>query len=354
MRKRPEFNFEELLPGCKGVYQLTVEVEEEKDLTEPILFSSSDLVSRGSIQNEVFSRFREKTLSLPVLAACGAEPGKILVATAGVHGDEYEGMEAIYRTFDIIDPAKMKGTFVAVPVVTLPAFWLGSRVNPLDGCNMARVFPGSDQGSASQRIAARLLNTVLSHASLYIDLHSAGHNNSMLTLCGFFGWGTQGPRAREAARCFGAPVIWEHPGKHAAGRTLSATIALGIPSLYTEAYGGGHARREDVECYARGLANLLRFLGVVSLPAAGFPDPYRPLEFYGSGDLDYAVNSSQAGLFSAQVNLGDRVSSGQCLGRIRDLEGKVVEEILSPEDGVVILIRSMPRIFAGEIVATLT
>ena len=149
------------------------------------------------------------------------------------------------------------------------SWWRASRVNPLDARNMARVFPGSADGSPSERLAARLLDRVLRHASLYIDLHSPGRTSHWVTLCGYSNHGPQADTARAAARSFGAPYIWEHPhDPEARGRTISATNDLEIPSLYTEAYGGGHARPEDVDCYTRGLANLLRFLEITELPAA--------------------------------------------------------------------------------------
>ena len=174
MSQRPEFDFDELPVGTKQAYCMTVTVQETCDLVNTITMISGDRTIRESVQNEVDNAFRDGTLSITVLAARGTRPGKTLVTTAGVHGDEYEGMEAIHRTFEAIDPSSMTGTFVAVPVVTLPAYWMACRVNPLDARNMARVFPGSTDGSASERLAARLLDRVLRHASLYIDLHSAG------------------------------------------------------------------------------------------------------------------------------------------------------------------------------------
>ena len=355
MSQRPEFDFDELPEGTKKAYRMTVTVREACDLVDTVAMISGDRAIRESVQSEIDSGFRDGTLSIPVLAARGARPGKTLVTTAGVHGDEYEGMEAIHRTFEALDPFSMTGAFVAVPVVTLPAYWMACRVNPLDARNMARVFPGSTDGSASERLAARLLDRVLRHASLYIDLHSAGRGSHWVTLCGFCDHGSQADTARAAARCFGAPVIWEHPhDPEAIGRTLTATNELGIPSLYTEALGGGHARPEDVDCYTRGLANLLRFLEIAELPAAGLPEAYEPMEICGSGDTDKALSASKSGLAWPQVEPGDRVRAGQKIAYIRDLEGKIIEEIVSPQDAFVVGIRATPRVFSGDNLIILT
>lgn len=349
MTERPEFDFAELALGSKGAYRMRVKVEESVDLVDTVAMIAGDRAVRDHVRDEIDKEWIDSTLSIPVLAVRGSRPGKTLVATAGVHGDEYEGMEAIHRIYDVLEPSSMIGTFVAVPAVTLPAYWMACRVNPLDSRNMARVFPGSEHGSASERIAARLLDRVLRHASLYIDLHSAGRGSHWMTLCGFSNHGSQADTARDAARCFGAPLVWEHPhAPDSKGRTLNATNDLGIPSLYTEAWGGGHATSEDVDCYTRGVANLLRFLEIAELPFVGLPEPYEPIELCGSGDTDKSVSATTSGLAWIEVKPGDHVCDGQRLGIVRDLEGKVIEEIVSPQDGVVIGVRATPRVFAGD------
>ena len=349
MSHHPEFDFDGLAAGTKQAYRMTVTVGATIPLVDTIATISGDQTIRESVQSELVGRLGDGTLSIPVLAVRGTRPGKTFVATAGIHGDEYEGIEAIHRTFELLDPSSMSGTFVAVPVVTLPAYWMACRVNPLDGRNMARVFPGSADGSASERIAARLLDRVLRHASLYIDLHSSGRSSHWLTMCGFSNGGSQDPTARAAAKCFGAPVVWEHPhDPEATGRTLSATNELGIPSLYTEAYGGGHARPEDVDCYTRGIANLLRFMEIAELPTAGLPDPYQPIEICGSGNTDKSLSAEKAGLMWPLVEPGDRIRTGQKIAYIRDLEGNIIDEIVSPQDALVVGMRATPRVYQGD------
>jgi predicted deacylase len=60
-------------------------------------------------------------IEIPVLIARGAKPGKTLVVSAGVHGDEFEGVRAIFDTFRHIDTAAMSGNLIAVPVANPPA-----------------------------------------------------------------------------------------------------------------------------------------------------------------------------------------------------------------------------------------
>ena len=353
MSNPAEFHYEAVAPETKAIYRLTVDSVGHMDgMEDEVLLNLCRLATRENIRAEMTERLREGNLSLPVLVARGAEAGKTLVVTAGVHGDEYEGIEAIYRVFDALDVRRMRGAFLAVPVVNLPGFWQGVRSNPIDSLNLARVFPGSPDGSATERLAWQLLQRVLRHASLYIDLHSAGRNYHMLTLCGYCTAGSQAIVAEPAARSSGMPVVWAHPSV-GPGRTISATLDLGIPSLYTEAYGGGHARVEEIAEYTRCLANLLAFLGIADIPAPAPPDR-KTLFLSGSGDLDFAVNCIRGGFFVPSAALGEHLAKGRALGTIRDLSGKIVEEVVSPEDGFVVIIRATPVVFGGELIAALS
>ena len=61
-----------------------------------------------------------------------------------------------------------------------------------------------------------------------------------------------------------------------------------------------------------------------------------------------------SGLVWMQVEPGDRVRAGQKIAYIRDLEGNVIDEIVSSQDAFVVGVRSTPRVFAGDNVVVLT
>ncbi len=280
-------------------------------------------------------------IELPVLIARGAGPGRTLVVSAGVHGDELEGVRAIFDTFRQLDPSVMSGDFVAVPVANPPAFWNGTRTSPLDGGNLARVFPGNAEGSPTEAIAYHLDRDILPRADLYLDLHSAGVKCAMPALVGYHEPDTA---ARDAALVFGAPVVWCHPSV-AAGRTVSAAIARGIPALYAEARGAGRIAPADLQCYREGVENLLRHLGI--LPG----EPATPAAcryLYGDGNIDSSVASRQRGFLIPAVELMEPVTRGQLLGALVDLYGNEIEQFFAPRDGVIVLIHACPLVHPDE------
>ena len=48
-------------------------------------------------------------ISLPTILVRGSSPGPTLLVSAGVHGDEYEGVRAIFETCEALDPASLRG-----------------------------------------------------------------------------------------------------------------------------------------------------------------------------------------------------------------------------------------------------
>ena len=148
MSRPAEFDITAIPANSKRIFSFSVDFPEGLgDLARQSFLASSGFCPEDRMAEEMTSRLEDGKLSMPVLAARGAESGQTLITTAGVHGDEYEGMEAIYRVFEALNPKEMKGTFIALPILTLPAFWLGIRSNPIDLKNMARVFPGDRNGT---------------------------------------------------------------------------------------------------------------------------------------------------------------------------------------------------------------
>ena len=304
----------------------------------------------------VASRADGDVWRLPLLTITGVEGGPTLVVTAAVHGNEYEGIEAIPRIFAQIHPETLRGTLVMVPICNMPAYEAATRNSPIDGLNLARVFPGDAHGTITQQIAYWITERLIKAADFYIDLHSGSSEADLPTLVGYLhgddgGDDEVGRRSLAGAEAFGAPVLWGHPRPVSPGRTVSTATAHNIPWLYTETPGGGRATRADVDCYVEGVLNVMRHLDMLT----GDPQP-RPLTHHlcGDGNLDQIINAPVAGFFRPKVNLLDRVEIGQTLGVIQDFFGDVLATIKAEEAGVVILLRRVPRVNVGNGVVQLT
>lgn len=286
-------------------------------------------------------------MRLPVLLARGLNPGPRLVATACVHGDEYEGVRAIFDFFEELDPMRMQGDFLGVPVVNEAAFWAVSRTSAIDGLNLARVFPGDPGGKPSQALAWHLDQFVIARADLYIDLHSAGVRCLMPSMVGYW---AQDARAREAAMAFGAKVLWSHPNI-SPGRTISAACDRGIPALYTEARGAGRIDPDDLSLFTRGLRNLVKYLHILDGAPDGVPCE---LHLHGDGNIDESLAAGRDGFLIPKVELLEGVEAGRELGVLVNTLGEVTERYTAPAAGRVGLIHACPLVRANEPVFLVT
>ncbi|HAP62881.1 MAG TPA: hypothetical protein DCR93_26425, partial [Cytophagales bacterium] len=110
---------------------------------------------------------------LPITIFHGTEVGPVLGLTAGVHGYEYGPILAGQRLIGTIDPTALRGTVILVQVASVGSF-LGRSpyVSPLDEKNLNRVFPGSPEGTVTERIAYFLSTKVIPRCTHFVDAHS--------------------------------------------------------------------------------------------------------------------------------------------------------------------------------------
>lgn len=315
--------------------------------THPAAWSHVAAGSKATFLHPVTARADGTVIGQPVLVAHGTQPGKTLLVTAGVHGDEYEGMRAIHEIFASLHPTRLRGTFVAVPVVNPPAFEAGLRVNPDDRQDMARIFPGDPAGTVTEQLAHSLTHHFIRHASLYCDLHSAGQYYRMPPLVGY----ALHPEPlltaqRKAARAFGLPLVWGTPALP--GRSLSAAAEHHVPAIYAEITGEARCRVADVTRYVNGIRGLLGQLGMTDDTL--FSGEPRVIEdsSENAGFLQRQLRAPVGGLFEAAVKPGEQVAAQQTLGRVLDPFGEARFTAKAPVGGIVVFLRTFTRVLAGD------
>ena len=90
--------------------------------------------------------------SIPVVVVNGAKPGTVLALVSGAHGTEYVSIIAIEKLVAALDPAKVTGTVILVPLVNIASFEQKvPHVNPIDNKSMNRFYPGKADGTQTDR-----------------------------------------------------------------------------------------------------------------------------------------------------------------------------------------------------------
>ncbi|HZX07819.1 M14 family metallopeptidase [Kribbella sp.] len=275
-------------------------------------------------------------------------PGPVVALLGGVHGDEYEGVLAARRLAADFARSGLRGELRWAAPANPAAWAAGTRCDPEDGTNLARVFPGSATGSAAERIADHLTRELIAGADLLIDLHSAGSGFEMPLLCGYASTGPLAASAAHAAKAFAAPITWQHPVIHP-GRSLSAAADLGVPSLYVEGRGGRQIRATDLDLYTAGVRRVLADLEMLPpVPPGG-----SSLVVSGDGDTDGGELAPLDGYLVVARSAGDLVEPGGLVAQLLDDQARVVHEFRAIRRSAVMLLVRSPWVRRGDTVLIL-
>ena len=171
--------------------------------------------------------------SIPVAVVNGTRPGPRVAVTAGIHGAEYVSIAALREVAMSLDPTAIRGSLGAVLTANPAAFAARSiYVNPVDGVNLNRQFPGDPAGSASQRLAHWLATSVIAGSDVYVDMHCGDMNEALVSFTGIeeIGDPAVDARARELAMAYGLRYCLVGP---LGGSTTTAAAWRGRPASWT-------------------------------------------------------------------------------------------------------------------------
>lgn len=293
------------------------------------------------------------TVALKQFEFQGTSDGPHLLITGAVHGDEFEPILAIRRLMDLFrnrDKAVsgLHGRITLVPIVNESAFLRGHRCAD-DGLDLARTCPGTPEGSVTEQIAFELSKLIRS-ADNYIDLHTGGTELSVYPLAGYMMH--TDTRVLEAQRrmalAFNLPVVWG-TAANLEGRSLSVARDANVPAIYCEYLGAATCTQDGVEAYVEGCLNVMAELGMLdrmkSVSRVHYvvenPEP-------NSGHMQICNPSPIFGFFESCVQPGDAIRSGDPLGTVHSLHDGQSSVIRSTQTGIVIVLRTFPRVRAGE------
>src|SRR5580658_3838717 len=110
--------------------------------------------------------------NIPVIVLNGAKPGPKLAIVAGAHGTEYASIIALEKLAQRANAADLSGTLIIVPLINLASFAQKvPHLNPVDGKNMNRMYPGKADGTQSERASWAIAKQVVEQCDFLIDLH---------------------------------------------------------------------------------------------------------------------------------------------------------------------------------------
>ena len=285
-------------------------------------------------------------IPLTVFVGPRAEPGRGLVAFGSTHGNEYEGPSAIKGLLGEIDPARVLGRIVLVPVLNVEAFRTGTRDSVgADGVNLNRAFVegagrGAPLGGITHRIAEFVRRQIWPHVHVVLDLHSGGQQIRFSPCASFHPIDDpeQARSTRETARWFGTPLIMVYQNR-TPGLMTSEAERLGKITVGTELGWGEAVLSEGVRYGRQGVL-------AAAIRHGQLDGEVEPIGHHASGtqlcaaivDFDCYVPAPFEGHYEEVLRCGSRVSKGELVGRLHDFDriDEPAWPVEAPLDGIVV------------------
>ena len=269
--------------------------------------------------------FESSYLNMPLFVARGVKPGPTLCVSAGVHGDELNGVEVSRRVFAETGPVKMRGTLIALPAINAEGVRTGNRYLS-DRRDLNRAFPGRQGGSVASLIAYKVFTGVLHRCDALIDLHTASNNRSNLPQVRA---DLSDPNIADLAVHFGLGIVIGGSGPE--GSLRREAVKAGIPTIIYEAGEPYRFQQDEIERGVRGVQNVMAFLGMTDRKQQEVPDA----SVYERSTW-IRVPLRRGGFFFPTAKLGDVVVVGDPLGNIVDPFTDEVFEVQATKAGEII------------------
>jgi len=261
-----------------------------------------------------------------VTVAKGARPGKRVVLTSGVHGDEMSSIHTVHTVMNQLDPTKMSGTVMAVTDISRPALESMQRRWPnqgrgLDLIDMNREWPGNENGlTAATRHAGLLFNRLLRpNADAAIDFHTG---TTGFEVTAFNIGEIDRPEVKAMLDLYPVGQILNMPKSAYPTVLHNAFIDAGIPAIAPEIGAARVLDRDMIALFVEGTMNVLKHYGIVDGPMGRTAEG---MAVY-VGNSGFPVLATAGGIVEHLVKLNDKVAAGQKVAIQRDSFGEVVAE----------------------------
>jgi len=298
------------------------------------------------------------TTFIPISVFHGKQEGPVLGITAGVHGYEYPPIMAGQVLISQINPANLKGTVILVQVANVAGF-LGRSpyLNPVDGKNLNRAFPGEKEGTITEKIAHFITHHVISRSDFFLDMHGGDSPEDLMSYSAYYHHDNK-PEISNQGKAMALSLEFDHivvfnttekdyvKEEYPSLYCSAEAFKRGIPSIDIECGKLGKAEPLLIQQVSKSVMNLLKHLemykGVSNLQPTAIIIHDR---FYLSSEFD--------GIFYTQKSSGEYVSKGMDIGYITNFFGETIATLKAPADGILLIILGTPPVNKGETIAVI-
>jgi predicted deacylase len=293
-----------------------------------------------TIDMEIAKLHNAAKLRIPIIIQRSKIEGPTVLFSAGIHGDEINGIEIVRQIIAKKINKPKCGTIICIPIINMFGYINMSRQFP-DGRDLNRVFPGNNKGSLASRFAHHILTDIMPHIDYAIDFHAGGASRFNVPQIRLV---PNNLELKHLADIFNAPFTLY--SKNIAGSFRNSSQKLGVKMLLFE--GGKSLDINDsvADSAIEGVKRMLFFLNML--------DPKHSVVFKDTQSI-YINNSiwiraNYSGLLHDYNKIGDFVKKGDVLATITDPFGKFEKKIKAPNDGYIINANHSPIVYQGDAV----
>jgi predicted deacylase len=295
-------------------------------------------IAPGENKQVIFSKCElpsQSIIETPAYVFRSVNDGPTVLLSAGMHGEETNGIETIRQLIKRDDIKKpLCGTIIAIPVFNVVSFIFNQRDLP-DGRDLNRCFPGTKAGSLGSRVAHDIMHNILPVIDFGVDFHTGGAkiNNYPQLRCVF-----DEPKNIELAQLFAPPFIINAPYREGSFRSEAAKQGKSI--LVFEA---GESLRFNNTAIDEGLNGCLRLLHNLNMINVKLPQTHTIII-----GKDKWLRAQEAGLFRTHKKFGSFFEKHEVIGTINDPYNKSEIKLIAPDNGFIIGINNQPVVHVGD------
>jgi uncharacterized protein len=274
-------------------------------------------------------------IEIPVFVFRSQAEGPTILLSAGMHGEETNGIEIIRKIITREEIKQLKcGSIIAIPVINSVSFLFGSRDLP-DGRDLNRCFPGNKNGSLGSRIAYDIMKHIVPLIDFGVDFHTGGAkiSNTPQIRCVF-----EFAENLQLAEKFSPPLIIDSSYRDGTFRKEAAKKHK--PILV---YEGGESMRFDYNAINEGVNGCFRLMKNYDMLDIDVPNNHAV-----KIKKDTWIRASTSGLFHMNKLNGVYISKGDLLGVICNPFGSIEHQIISNSDGYIVGINNQPVVNEGD------
>ncbi|MET3731326.1 succinylglutamate desuccinylase/aspartoacylase family protein [Moheibacter stercoris] len=277
-------------------------------------------------------------LKIPIIVSYSTRKGPVVLLSAGLHGDELNGIEIVRQMIVEKINRPQIGTIICMPLINIFGFVGQTREFP-DGRDLNRVFPGSANGSLASQFAYNLMEHIVPLVDYVIDFHAGGRARFNVPHVRV----QEGkPELKEMADAFQAPFLMY--SDNLGGSFREACDLAGVKYLLFE---GGKSLDINSHVVEEAIAGTKRFLHHLGMLKEKFevPQVVKPMICIESS---YWIRADLSGLFRSIVPYGKYVEEGETIAWITDPYGFVETPVLAPNSGYIINENQGPIVYQGD------